>query len=106
QLKDMDEKAFQTLLTQRRSTPPYCFRKVSLEAALSAEEARFVIADEGPGFDPHGLPDPTDAANLEKCSGRGILLMRSFMDEVRYNEKGNQVTLIKRFQPDPSRSPG
>ena len=40
--------------------------------------------------------DPTDPANLEKASGRGLLLMRTFMDDVLFNETGSQVTLIKR----------
>ncbi|MGE0608143.1 MAG: ATP-binding protein, partial [Pirellulales bacterium] len=53
------------------------------------------------GFDPSKLPDPTDPANLEKASGRGLLLMRSFMDEVTYNATGNQITLVKRRQPGP-----
>ena len=101
QLKDLDEQAFQRLLAQRRQTPPYCLRKVVLEVTLTTEEARFVITDEGPGFDRQALPDPLDPANLEKCSGRGILLMRTFMDDVRYNDKGNQVTLVKRFSSSP-----
>jgi anti-sigma regulatory factor (Ser/Thr protein kinase) len=42
------------------------------------------------------LPDPTDPTNLEKVTGRGVLLMKSFMDEVTYNEVGNEVTMCKR----------
>jgi anti-sigma regulatory factor (Ser/Thr protein kinase) len=56
----------------------------------------FVIRDEGPGFDPASLPDPTDPENIEKACGRGLLLMRTFMDKVDYNRTGNQVTLTKR----------
>lgn len=97
ELKNGDEKEFPIRMARRRASPPYCFRKVLLEITLSTQEARFVITDEGPGFNPQTLPDPTDAANLEKVSGRGILLMRTFMDEVHYNEKGNQVTLVKRL---------
>ncbi len=55
-----------------------------------------MIRDQGRGFDPNSLPDPTDPANLEKAAGRGVLLMRSFMDEVSYNDRGNSVTLVKR----------
>jgi anti-sigma regulatory factor (Ser/Thr protein kinase) len=54
------------------------------------------VRDEGPGFDPGGLPDPTDPANLERPCGRGLLLMKTFMDEVRYNDRGNEVTMRKR----------
>ena len=67
-----------------------------VRAELSRTEAAYVVRDEGPGFNPHGLPDPRDAANLEKASGRGLFLIRTFMDEVRYNASGNEITLIKR----------
>jgi hypothetical protein len=42
------------------------------------------------------LPDPLDPENLEKASGRGLLLIRTFMDEVAFNPQGNQITLCKR----------
>ncbi len=58
-----------------------------------------IIRDEGKGFDPNSLPDPTDPVNLDKVSGRGLLLMRTFVDGVRFNECGNEVTLIKRRRP-------
>ena len=45
------------------------------------------------------LPDPTDPANIERASGRGIFLMRAFMDEVLFNEVGNSVVLVKRSKP-------
>jgi len=54
------------------------------------------IEDEGAGFNPEEVPDPTDFANLDKPSGRGIVLMRAFMDEVLYNDRGNQLTFCKR----------
>ncbi len=54
------------------------------------------IEDEGHGFDLESLPDPTLEENLEKPSGRGILLMREFMTKVEYNERGNCVILEKR----------
>jgi len=41
------------------------------------------------------LPDPTDPENIEKVSGRGLLLMRTFMDEVTFDGAGNQITLVK-----------
>ena len=57
---------------------------------------RVTIEDEGPGFNPEDVPDPTDFENLDKPSGRGIVLMRAFMDEVLYNDRGNQLTFCKR----------
>jgi serine/threonine-protein kinase RsbW len=61
------------------------------------EDARVTISveDEGPGFDLDSVPDPTAEENLEADHGRGILLMRVYMDQVVYNEKGNRVTLTK-----------
>jgi serine/threonine-protein kinase RsbW len=53
------------------------------------------ITDQGPGFDPGDLPDPTLEENLEKTSGRGVMLMKSFVDVVTYNECGNSVELAK-----------
>ena len=55
-----------------------------------------IIKDEGEGFDPAALPDPTDAENIDRPCGRGVMLMRAFMDEVRYNARGNEVTLIRK----------
>lgn len=59
-----------------------------------ADEQGIVISvqDEGEGFNPDDVPDPTEGDNLEKASGRGLMLMRSFMNKVIYNDKGNQVT--------------
>jgi len=66
-----------------------------------------VVRDDGPGFDPAEVPDPTVPEMLERASGRGMLLMRTFMDEVRYNKAGNEVTMIKRRDDrGPRRPPG
>jgi CheY-like chemotaxis protein len=73
---------------------------VRITADLSAREARFTIEDEGEGFAVNQIPDPCDPANLFKTSGRGVLLIYNIMDEVRYNERGNRLTMIKR--PDES----
>jgi anti-sigma regulatory factor (Ser/Thr protein kinase) len=62
----------------------------------SRDEALYVVRDEGPGFDPSILPDPTDPANLEKVSGRGLLLIRTFMDEIHHDDHGREITMVKR----------
>ncbi len=96
ELRDTDGKAYVALVRERTSQPPYCERRIHVTAKMSPTEATITIRDEGPGFDPSRLPDPTDPVNLEHLGGRGVLLMRTFMDNVIYNETGNQVTLIKR----------
>jgi CheY-like chemotaxis protein len=84
------------MIEQRRQQTPYRDRRIHFHVSVSATEAQFVVRDEGPGFNPGDVPDPTDPANLERESGRGLLLMRSFMDDVQYSKTGNQVTLVKR----------
>jgi anti-sigma regulatory factor (Ser/Thr protein kinase) len=75
---------------------PYKDRRIHVNVRIDEEQGTFVVRDQGAGFDISSLPDPTDPDNLEKGSGRGVLLMRSFMDEVLYNAAGNQVVMIKR----------
>ena len=97
-LRQEDGNAYYDLIKQRRPKPPYCHRRVQVHVKMNEIEAEFVIRDEGPGFDVATLPDPRDPENLEKASGRGVMLMRTFMDEVNYNAKGNMVTMIKRAE--------
>jgi CheY-like chemotaxis protein len=99
ELREDDSQAYCALVEQRRRQKPYRDRQIHVQARLSREAANIVVRDEGSGFDAAALPDPTEPANLEKVSGRGVLLMRTFMDEVIYNEPGNAVTLIKRADP-------
>lgn len=95
-LREGDGREFDALLTKRRQEPPYCHRRVAVQTTFSHTEATIVIRDEGPGFDVSQVPDPTNPENLVKASGRGLLLIRTFMDEVFHNAAGNQITMIKR----------
>ena len=96
ELRQVDEDNYYRLAEERRRQPPYRDRKVHFTFKLTRSEAVVSIQDDGPGFDMSSLPDPTDPENLVKVGGRGLLLIRTFMDEVTFNEKGNQITLIKR----------
>jgi len=87
---------YHAMIARRSTELPYRDRCVHVSARVTRGEAAFTIRDEGGGFDPSQLPDPREAANLEKASGRGVLLMRSFMDEVHFADKGRSVTLVKR----------
>jgi CheY-like chemotaxis protein len=95
-LRESGDGAYEDQARERARQSPYASRRVTLLARLATEQAVFVITDQGPGFDLAALPDPTDPANMEKASGRGLLLIRTFMDEVRHNPAGNQITLVKR----------
>jgi anti-sigma regulatory factor (Ser/Thr protein kinase) len=107
-LRQDGEEAYYRLADERRGRAPFCDRQVFCSARLSRAEVNVTIRDEGPGFDPSTLPDPTDPANLGRIGGRGLLLIRTFMDSVTHNQSGNEITLVKRGKqtPAPSRGPG
>lgn len=69
---------------------------VRVIADISTKEARFTVEDEGDGFDVNAIPDPLDPTNLFKTSGRGVLFIYNIMDEVKYNERGNRLTMVKK----------
>ncbi len=71
---------------------------VRITAEVSKQEAKFTIEDEGEGFDVNNIPDPLDPTNLFKTSGRGVLFIYNIMDEVKYNDRGNRLTMIKRSE--------
>ena len=68
-------------------------KQVHVQSKISENLLRIQITDEGPGFDPATLPDPTAPENLEATAGRGIMVMRNYMDRVEFSEKGNLVLL-------------
>jgi serine/threonine-protein kinase RsbW len=71
-------------------------KKVQVVFDVDDTRTIITITDQGPGFDPKIVPDPTTDENLEKPNGRGIMLMRAYMDEICYNAQGNQVRIVKR----------
>ena len=71
-------------------------KRIRVSADVTGERAAITIADEGNGFDPERVPDPTCDENLEKPCGRGIMLIRAYMDEVEYNSRGNEIRMVKR----------
>lgn len=70
-------------------------KHVKVQYRVTPQRADIAVEDEGQGFNPAELPDPTAPENLESCSGRGILLMRAYMSNVVFNPQGNRVTLTK-----------
>jgi FixJ family two-component response regulator len=95
-LRTHDEANFENLIRTRMTQEPYARRRVTVTAKLNPTEAIFVIKDEGPGFIPANVPDPTTPTGVTAVGGRGLLLMRSFTNGVQYNEHGNEVTLVKK----------
>ena len=70
-------------------------KTVDIDYQITDEKCDIAVADEGEGFSPDSLPDPRAEENLYKPCGRGVLLMRSYMDVVEFNEPGNRVHMIK-----------
>jgi anti-sigma regulatory factor (Ser/Thr protein kinase) len=93
-----DREAFEQRARERLGTAPYRDRKIHATVRISRAEAVFVVRDEGPGFNPSAISDVPDAG---RDTGRGIVLMRTIMDEVRYNAAGNEVVLVKRCVTEP-----
>jgi CheY-like chemotaxis protein len=86
----------------RRRSLPYRHRRVTVVMRAERRQSFCIhIADQGPGFDVSKLPDPNDPSVWEKPSGRGLILIRSFFDDMKHNQTGNEITLTKR-QPDPT----
>lgn len=96
ELRQQGEQPFYDRIRERQQQPPYSTRRVHLSVKASIDRVEYVVRDEGQGFDPSVLPDPTDPASLERVGGRGLLLIRTFMDHVHHNESGNELTMIKK----------
>ena len=70
-------------------------KAVCVRYEVTSDRVDIYVEDEGMGFDPCAIPDPTTPENLEKSTGRGVMLMRAYMNLVEYNEAGNTVHLVK-----------
>lgn len=97
QLREHDDgQAYAALRKQRLTEAPYKDRRVDVVARLTKIEAVFIVRDEGKGFNPELLADPTDPESLMRPYGRGLMLIRTFMDRVWFNDKANEITMVKR----------
>lgn len=95
-LRERRDDAYAELGAERREQSPYKDRKVHLTVRISRDQADWIIRDEGNGFAPDTLPDPTDPENLQRVGGRGLLLIRTFMDDVSFNARANEIRMTKR----------
>jgi serine/threonine-protein kinase RsbW len=72
-------------------------KRVQVEAyEQSGRQVLIVVRDEGTGFDPSLLDDPTKPENIERATGRGIFLIRQFMDEVQFRDEGREIQMKKK----------
>lgn len=94
ELRETSYEEYEATILDRLTIPEFAQRRVTVVVVLDRNACRVTVRDEGPGFDPDGLRDPTDPENLCRVSGRGILLMRTFLDVVQFNGRGNEVLLV------------
>lgn len=88
------------LVKQRAAEPPYCDRLTRLMADISLTKATFVVRDQGRGFDVSVVPNRRDPDTLEHHEGRGLVLIKNFMDDVWFNDAGNEITMVVHCQGD------
>ena len=74
-------------------------KEVKIDYLVSLEKVEISMTDEGNGFDPDAVPDPRIGDNLYKTEGRGLFLMRSYMDVVEFSEAGNVVRMVRYKRP-------
>jgi len=97
-LRNGDGTAFVNKMKERQAQSPYAGRRVRLTTNIGENSIEVTVADEGPGFDLSSIPDPTDPEFIMRPHGRGLLLIKNFMDEVEFNDQGNVVTMRKSFE--------
>jgi CheY-like chemotaxis protein len=98
-LRQEDESKFDALAAERRHLDPYCQRRIRIQVHLDRDAGRFVVSDDGSGYDTALFDQPLQPEDLHRIGGRGLLLIRTFMDQVRLNQSGNQITMIKYRSP-------
>ncbi len=71
-------------------------KRVDVRVEVGEEAVELHVSDEGDGFDPSGIPDPTEPDRIELNQGRGLFLIRQLVDEVHFNDRGNAICMIMR----------
>jgi len=93
-LKTESLEKFWEKVKEKESIPELAEKKVTIKGTFSSNLLKFSVEDDGPGFDYKTLPDITEP-NAAVPGGRGLFIVRAFMDEVSWNEKGNSITMVK-----------
>ncbi len=105
ELRERDPRQWEQLVHQRCRELPYRDRKIHVDASVTREQATYVVQDEGQGI---ALPEemtPDEPPDFDRAIGRGLFLMRIFMDEVTIGDGGHRLTLIKRHRSSSSPMP-
>lgn len=88
------EEAFYNAMKHGNKMDPS--QKIQMDFLVTSEKVEICISDSGSGFDPDSVPDCRIGENVYKAEGRGLLLMKSYMDEVNFNNNGNGVCMVRR----------
>lgn len=80
-------------------------KHVRIDYSVDSEKIEICITDQGDGFDLNRIPDPRSGENLYRPEGRGLLLIRSYMDVVEYNQRGNSVRMVRYKEKPPLKTP-
>ncbi|MCG6156208.1 ATP-binding response regulator [Rubinisphaera margarita] len=94
-LRDESYSEYEALVAARSSEAPYCDRHIRIDVVIDRSQVQVVIQDEGAGFDIAAVADPRQPEFLLRPCGRGLLLMRTFMDSVEYTDRGRCVRLTR-----------
>lgn len=89
-------RSYYQMLEDRRRQAPYRDRRIHVHAHVTRDESVCTVRDEGAGFASRNMTQFDDAQHLARDDNRGFLLMKSFMDEVRFSDTGHEITLIKK----------
>jgi FixJ family two-component response regulator/anti-sigma regulatory factor (Ser/Thr protein kinase) len=95
--EDRSAGAFADACAAREADDAYADRRVGIVLEMDATTLTVSVQDDGPGFDTAALPDPDDPEVLLLASGRGILIMRSLMHDVRFEDSGRRVVMVHRM---------
>ena len=87
------------MVEARSAEPTYQDRRMHVSWTITRDGLTVVVKDDGSGFDLASSANREENVDFDTVFGRGLLIMRTFMDEIRYNATGNEVTLIKRTRP-------
>ena len=99
QLRFADRGAYEETVQSRLTELPYRDRRIHVSWTISRKAVTVAVKDDGAGFDFSAVANRPENVDFDTVFGRGLLIMRTFMDEIRFNENGNEVTLTKRARP-------
>ncbi|HBL55853.1 MAG TPA: response regulator [Candidatus Lambdaproteobacteria bacterium] len=95
EMRRKNPQLFYKTAEQKRDIDPYKNRRLTLQYDISRNSAKYVVRDEGKGFAHADLLDPADPDNLLRIEGRGLIMIMNFMDEVFWNDRGNEITMVR-----------